>query len=102
MIILELGSLEPKTLLGSKYRNEEQKQLKKLFPFIQEKFPHLFSDSLYISGFSRNLFDKEGVVFDLNAGDAIIFDKTIFHRSNPLLSGMMKTRIEIYTGGFEL
>lgn len=81
-----------KTLLGPKYRNDEQKKFKKLFPYIQEKFPHLFSDSIYISGFARNLFDSEGVSFSLTPGDAIVFDKNVFHRSNALLPGPMKTR----------
>jgi hypothetical protein len=81
-----------KTLLGPKYRNDEEKKFKKLFPYIQNKFPHLFSDSIYISGFTRNLFESEGVSFPLAPGDAIIFDKNVFHRSNALLPGAMKTR----------
>lgn len=81
-----------KTLLGPKYRNDEQKKFKKLFPYIQSKFPHLFSDSIYISGFAKNLFDSEGVSFSLAPGDAILFDKNVFHRSNALLPGVMATR----------
>lgn len=81
-----------KTLLEPKYRNEEEKTFKKLFPFIQKKFPHLFSDSIYISGFTRNLFDSEGLGYTLSAGDAIIFDKNVFHRSNPLKQGPMNSR----------
>jgi len=81
-----------KTLLGPKYRNEEQKRFKKLFPMIQSYFPHLFSDSLYISGFCRNLFDSEGMSFSLQPGDGIVFDKNVFHRSNPLRPGVLKTR----------
>jgi hypothetical protein len=81
-----------KTLLGPKYRNARQKRFKKIFRFIRYLFPHLFSDSLYISGFSRYLFDCEGVSYSLAPGDAIIFDKTVFHRSNPLRSGSLKTR----------
>ncbi|MDX7821329.1 hypothetical protein ACK3Z8_19795 [Aeromonas caviae] len=81
-----------KTLLGPKYRNPEQKRFKKLFPYIQEQFPHLFSDSIYISGFSRYLFDCEGVSYSLVPGDAVLFDKTVFHKSNPLRPGTLKTR----------
>lgn len=81
-----------KTLLGPKYRTDEQKRFKRLFPYIQAQFPHLFSDSIYISGFSRNLFDSEGISFELAPGDAIIFDKNVFHRSNALLPGFLKTR----------
>ncbi|MBK0604667.1 hypothetical protein, partial [Klebsiella pneumoniae] len=40
-----------KTVLGPRFRTEEQKKFKELYPFIQEKIPHLFSESLYISGF---------------------------------------------------
>lgn len=61
-------------------------------PFIQQHFPHLFSDSLYISGFCRNLFDSEGVSYSLALGDAVIFEKTVFHKSNPLRPGALKTR----------
>ncbi|MBA1413871.1 hypothetical protein G9G97_30460, partial [Klebsiella pneumoniae] len=39
-----------KTVLGPRFRTEEQKKFKELYPFIQEKIPHLFSESLYISG----------------------------------------------------
>lgn len=81
-----------KTLLGPKYRNPEQKKFKRMFPYIQQQFPHLFSDSLYISGFSRNLFDSEGVSYSLDPGDAVLFEKCVFHKSNPLRPGKLKSR----------
>ena len=81
-----------KTVLGPKYRTESQKKFKALYPFIQEQFPHLFSESLYISGFARNLFDSEGVKYKLEPGDAIVFDKDTFHKSNKFHSGPQASR----------
>lgn len=81
-----------KTVLGPRFRTEQQKKFKELYPFIQEQFPHLFSESLYISGFARNLFDSESVKYRLSPGDAIAFDKDVFHKSNKFLSGPQPSR----------
>ncbi|ELI8936050.1 hypothetical protein RSM48_003298 [Klebsiella pneumoniae] len=81
-----------KTVLGPRFRTEEQKKFKELYPFIQEKIPHLFSESLYISGFARNLYDSESVRYRLAPGDAIAFDKDVFHKSNRFLPGPQLSR----------
>ncbi|MBN0864389.1 hypothetical protein JTL79_36495, partial [Pseudomonas aeruginosa] len=44
------------------------------------------------SGFARNLFDSESVRYRLAPGDAIAFDKDVFHKSNRFLPGPQLSR----------
>ena len=74
---------EIKMLFDDKYCSHEDRELKKSFPYLRKALPGLFSDSLYFSGFARYFLDQERVDFSLRPGDAMVFDKFVFHKTNP-------------------
>ncbi|MHA7833958.1 MAG: phytanoyl-CoA dioxygenase family protein [Algiphilus sp.] len=54
--------------------------------------PHTYSESLYFSAFARNLLERERETFNFDLGDAALFTKDVFHRSNGFRAGPMPSR----------
>ncbi|MBU0917768.1 MAG: phytanoyl-CoA dioxygenase family protein [Gammaproteobacteria bacterium] len=76
----------------NRYEGEEAKCIEKLRAAARDLSPTTYSDSLYFSSFSRALLEQERESFDFELGDAVLFTKDVFHRSNGLRPGPMPSR----------
>lgn len=62
------------------------------FDVARSVAPEAFSDSLYFSQFARSFLAQLSENFDYDIGDAMLFDKYVFHKSDGFRQGPMKSR----------
>ena len=76
----------------NRYSGIEADCIESLRSAAQQLSPETYSESLYFSAFARNLLERESETFDFDLGDAVLFTKDVFHRSNNLRPGPMRSR----------
>jgi hypothetical protein len=75
-----------------RFNGAEKESKEERFRKAQELTPEAFSDSLYFSQFARELLRQLSESFDYKIGDAMLFDKFVFHKTDVFRAGPMKSR----------
>ena len=76
----------------NRYTGVEAQCVESLRAAARQLSPSTYSESLYFSAFSRNLLEQECETFNFDLGDAVLFTKDVFHRSNGLRPGPRPSR----------